>query len=82
MMMMMMVVVVVVVLLPGLGVRTDQEEVPAATVWKVYEREEGGGRRVVLLVTSPPFYLTATSTSTLSYSHLYHSPLSRPSDDH
>ena len=34
------------VLLPGLGVRTDQEEVPAATVWKVYEREEGGGRRV------------------------------------
>ena len=53
--------------------RSDQEEVPAATVLEsVGEREEGGGwdtGPLVLLVTSTPFYMTATSTSTLSFSH-------------
>ena len=42
MMMMLVVVVVVVVVLPGVCVRTDQEETLAATVWKV-RGETGGG---------------------------------------
>ena len=68
--------VVVVVLLPGVCVRTDQEETLAATVWKVRGETGGGGGwssqwSSACWSPSQPFYLRATSsTSTLSYSHI------------